>query len=338
MRRGITRTLFAATAASATVILAAAAATAADAATVAAVARISPLTGPPSGGRPIYTTANCYGFGGGPLRRETSDQPATPPPCAQSGYQASGRDFRFVQALIAVPKHTAGPAVDPMVYVALDASTQDTSDYARAGIEPDVTSPTGWDTFLDVQQPSLAAPVFITRAISTQLRRGGIFVSIYLSAAGNSLHFVTALPGGRTFKDTVAVNGPVYTAAQALTDWSDTDASPALAVPAASTRLAQFLRGRFTTLSGAQGTFEGPWALNPVAATSNGFAPPNGILIAGRSYLWADGKSLGGRPGDAFGVWLYSRASLARTRRHAGRGPQRRHEDGGRAGQVQVQR
>ena len=127
-----------------------------------------------------------------------------------------------------------------------------------------------------------------------------------MNAAGNSLHFVTTLPGGTTFNNTIPVNGPVYTAAQALADWSATADSPEPTAPASNTRVSQFFQGRFTTLSGAQGTFDGPWNVNPVEVTSNGFAPPGGTLIAAPSYLWADGNSLNGLPGDAFGVWLYS--------------------------------
>jgi hypothetical protein len=302
MRGHATRTLLAAAAVGVTT-LACTAAGAADAASAAGVARTSHRISRPSGGAPIDTTANCFGFGG-PLLRETGDAPATLPPCALSGYQASGRDFRFVQARITVPSRVADTAAAPMVYIALDASTPGRSDYARAGIEPDGSSRSGWDTFLEVQQPA-RAPVFIARAVPKPLGGHAIFFSIYLTAAGNSLHFVTILPKGRTFRHVVAVNGPVYTAARALADWSDTDASPVPVTPVASTRLAQFRQGRFTTLAGAQGTFEGPWTLNPVEVTSSGSASPHQARISAPSYLWTGENTLDGLPGDAFGVWLY---------------------------------
>ena len=304
MRGCATRALFAtAAAATAGVTALACTAGAADAATAAVAARTSQLTGLPSGGRAIYSTANCFGFGG-PLLRETGDTPATPPPCALSGYQARSRDFRFVQALITVRKHAGDGAADPMVYIALDASTPGSTDYARAGIEPDSDSPSGWDTFLEVQEPA-RAPVFITRTVPKPLGGRAIFFSIYLTAAGNSLHFVTILPKGTTFRHIVAVTGPVYTAARALADWSDTDASPIPVTPVANTRLAQFRQGRFTTLTGAQGTFEGPWTLNPVEVTSDGSASPHQARISAPSYLWTSEGTLRGLPGDAFGVWLY---------------------------------
>src|ERR1039457_4124163 len=301
MRGYATRTLLAAAAAGVT-SLAFTAAGSADAASAAAVAGASHRIGRPSGGAPIDTTANCFGFGG-PLLRETGDAPATLPPCALSGYQASGRDFRFVQARITVPSHAADTAAAPMGYIALDASTPGRPGHARAGIEPG-GSRSGWDIFLEVQQPA-RAPVFITRTVPKPLGGRAIFFSICLTAAGNSLHFVTILPKGTTFEHIVAVNGPVYTAAQALADWSDTDASPIPVTPLASTRLAQFRQGRFTTLTGAQGTFEGPWALNPVEVTSNGSASPHQARISAPSYLWTGENTLGGPPGDAFGVWLY---------------------------------
>src|ERR1035438_5693191 len=162
MRGRITRVFCAAAAAGATTV--AFTAGAASAATAPAAARTSPLTGRSSNGRPIYSTANCFGFGGpllretgygsstpppralvrqsrpgevcpvtgrssngrpisstancfgfgGPLLSETGDGSATPPPCALSGYQARSRDFRFVQALITVRKHARDGAADPM--------------------------------------------------------------------------------------------------------------------------------------------------------------------------------------------------------------------------------
>jgi hypothetical protein len=308
MRGRIIRTLSAAATAGVTTL--AFTAGAADAASAAPGGRAAQLIARPSGGRAIYSTANCFGFGG-PLLRQTSDSPGIPP-CALSGYQASGRDFRFVEALITVPRHAGNTSADPMVYVALDGSTSGSTDYARAGIEPGAASPGaaspsdgspgGWDAFVEVQEPALA-PVFVTRTIPRKFGGHAIFFSIYLNAAGDSLHFVTALPNGTTFSNTVAVNGPVYTAAQALADWSDTDASPIPVTPAANTRLTQFRQGQFTTVGGAQGTFAGPWTLNPVEVTSNGAASPQ--EISAPSYLWTSANSLNGRPGDAFGVWLY---------------------------------
>jgi len=307
MRAHVIRTLSATAAAGALTILSLTAAGAAHAASMPSAASTGPvLANPPSGGIPLYTSAKCTPPVvpvGGPLQNAVSQSsvtPPAPPPCT-AGYQASGGDFRFVQALITVPEHAGDTAVDPAVYVALDASTPDSSDYARAGIEPDPASPGGWDTFVEVQDPTLPSPILIADPVSDALEGDGIFFSIYLDAAGNSLRFVMTLPNGTTTDNTVPVNGPVYTAAQALADWSATT-TPQPAAPAANARVSQFYQGRFTTLSGAQGTFGGPWNLNPVELTSNGFASPLGT-IATPGYLWNDATTAQGT--DAFGVWLH---------------------------------
>jgi hypothetical protein len=308
MRGRATRTLAAAAASLTTLTvttLAVGAFTAgpASAASLTAVARMPQLANPPSGGAPITTTANCSFKG--PLLRPTRNVPAAPPLCALSGYRASGRDFRYAQALITVPDHVGDDTVDPGLYVGLDASTPNGPDFARAGIET-FDADSGWATFVEVQEPTLPNPYFVAEPVSAALEGDGISFSIYLNAAGNSVHFVTTLPDGTVYNNTVAVSGPVYTSAQALADWNDTDASPPVTTPAADTRVAQFLQGRFTTQNGTRGTFDGPWTLNPVEVTSNGLAAPLGTLISAPSFLWNDGNSLPGQGTDAFGAWLYS--------------------------------
>jgi hypothetical protein len=76
-------------------------------------------------------------------------------------------------------------------------------------------------------------------------------------------------------------------------------------VSATKVRDTQFFQGRFTTSTGARGTFKGPWTLTAVDATSDGSLPPGGTLIAQPSYLWNDGSGLGGFGDDAFGVWRF---------------------------------
>jgi hypothetical protein len=244
-----------------------------------------PRSNTPSGGAPIDT---CAIGSTGALA------------CA-AGYQASGRNFRYAQALITIPNR-ASTAADPELYVALDSSNGGTADYARAGIEPGTTLGS-WQAFVSVMEPTLSTPIDVTQPLSGTLQGDGVLFSVYLNAGGNSVHFVTTLPSGLQYNNTIPVNGPLYTAAQALADWSaSTPAVPA--APVANTRLTQFLQGRFTTLNGTRGTFEGPWSLNPVEATSNGLAYPQGTLIAAPAYLWNDGTNSKGT--DAFGLWLYS--------------------------------
>jgi hypothetical protein len=306
MRRRISRTLLAATAASVSVLgLSFMASGAAGAATNA--------HGPgaingPSGGAPIVTDTNCT-------------QSDTPNNCARAGYQASGRNFRYAQASIVVPAHT-GADTDATMYVALD-DTAYNYDYARAGIEPvpvgtgSGESPSGWDVFDTTAVPPDEDNPINTYPVPTAEEGLGIFVSVYLSTDAQSVHAVIKTPtttvttggvttttAGITYNDTDYVNGPVYSAAQAVANWSGSGGAapwPRPPVTANTAAYDQFFDGRFTTWSGTKGTFNGKWAVNPIEATTNGLAASGTSLVAGPSYLWTNDKY----PGDAFGVWIY---------------------------------
>ncbi len=312
MRRHITRTLLAAAAASVTVTTLGL--SAANAASTAGAARVGgTVLNPPSGGPPIYTNAGCDGFIGGPLRGSTN-APATPPTCAMSGYQASGRDFRFAQAVITVPTIAGVVDTSPQFYVGLnDGGTigpaTRPNGWAHAGIAACTvnvdTCPDGWTAFYQVIQFGTPG-VFVSVPLTGVAGGDGVFFSVYFNLVGNAVRFTVTLPDGTTISRTVAVNGSVYTTAVAMADWLFTGTSPIPTVPLANTRLTQFFQGRFTTLSGQQATFTGPWALNPVEVTTNGVAPPGGTLLSAPSFLWTDGNSFNGLTGDAFGIWLYN--------------------------------
>ena len=299
MRRRLARALFGAAAASVTVTTLGF--TAAGAASTA-----PPMLNPPSGGTPIYTDANCP-----PVLTVPSDSAKavnatiTAASCARSGYQASNRDFRFASAVIKVPTSLGSLATSPDLYVGLYSSP---TEFARAGIEPCTIGggcPDGWQGFYEVMQqgtPTLSIVVPFDGVVAGD----GVFFSIYFNSVGNADRFVVTLPDGTTFGQTAAVDGPVYTTAVALADWSLTTTRPAPAVPPANSRVTQFFQGRFTTLSGQQGTFNGPWTVNPVEVTTKGLAPPAGTLISAPSFLWTDANSFKGLPADAFGVWLYN--------------------------------
>jgi len=232
--------------------------------------------------------------------------------CGKAGYVATGRDFRFASAIVTIPNHTGSVIRDPMIYVALDASATN-NDFARVGVEPCTTGisgtcpagdTSGWEAFAQIQEPG-AAVINDFATISPSLEGDGVFLSAYLVPTGNSVHFVVNAPSQATIINvTDPVSGPVYTDAQALADWT-TDTQPAPVVPLAKIRDTQFFQGRFTTVSGAQGTFSGPWTLAAVDATSNGSLPPAGTLIAQPSYLWNDGSGFHGMGNDAFGVWRF---------------------------------
>ena len=134
MPRRITKAFFATAAAGATITtLGFAAASPAGAAIAGRHHHFTGTYFTPSGGTPIPTSANCV-----------LTTPAPSDNCAMSGYQASGRTFRFAQALITVPNHVGvvnsdtspAGADDPNLYVALDNSSTATYEFARVGIAP----------------------------------------------------------------------------------------------------------------------------------------------------------------------------------------------------------
>jgi hypothetical protein len=302
MRSHITRTVIAALAAG-TAAAALALAASAVAHSAGAAASVRALHGSStSGGSPVYT-APC------PIQTPVLTAAFKPGPAVAAcvGYQASGRDFRFAQALITVPTTPCGRGV-PDMYVALAGS----GSYAQAGIRcgglsgPDhpVNGPVAINQYLGFFTITTQGVRIFSRTIPLpRVNPGdGVLFTIYFNQAGNSDQF-TATGPGVTVASTARALGPIYTQAYALTDWSFS--FPGTPVqPAVSTRMTQFLQGRFTTASGQRGTFEGPWTLSPVEATSNGLAVPLGTLVSAPSYLWNDGTSPQGT--DAFGVWLYS--------------------------------
>jgi len=292
MRRRITRALLTAAAAGATITTLgfAAASPAGAAATGKYFTPSAPQTG---------TNANCT--------VTTVTGTYTAADCGKTGYVATGRDFRYAQAVITVPDHPGTLTSDPTEYVALDASATN-NDFARAGIQPcavvAVTCPAGWRAFVLIEEPGIPA-ITDSVPLAASTEGDGVFVSVYLVPTGNSVHMVVTPPSGAAINNTYTVNGPVYTDAQALADWTTATTKPAPAVPITKIRDSQFFQGRFTTSNGAKGTFSGPWTLTAVDGTSNGSLPPAGTLISQPSFLWNDGSSYNGLGNDAFGVWRF---------------------------------
>ena len=295
----------------------------------------------PSGGAPIPTDANCTVSV--PIAPPRSP-PISPVDCARAGYQASGRDFRFAQALIKVPDHpgTIGltdppdgiTGADPTLYVALDNSTTQTFQFARVGVAPcpqgvthvfiapgvAVTCPTtvegntsDWVAFAVIVNNGgilpPGTPTAEVEALPGDDMGDSILVDVYLVPTGNAVQTVIQFPDGTTYNNSFPVTGPVYPRAQAVADWTTAilngASRPQPAVPSDKGRVSQFFQGRFTTLSGQQGTFSGPWTLNALDATSNGSLPPTGTLMTEPSYLWNDNHGVTGLTLDAFGVWSY---------------------------------
>jgi hypothetical protein len=285
----------------------------------------------PSGGTPIPTSTSCTGFVPLPARG-----------CAMAGYQASGRDFRYAQAVITVPDHQGvvsgcppgarcigagrpsaprGGAIrddpvpaeaDPQLYVALDNSSTGSSQFARVGIQPctagGICGSSGWEAYVQVVGFSVppSAPVGSPRPITAANEGDEVFVSVYSDPADQAVHTEVTLPDGSTFNNTFPDRGAIYPRAQAVADWTTATTKPQPVAPSpGKVRDAQFLEGRFTTLNGQQGTFAGPWSLNAFEGTTNAALPPDGTLVAQPSYLWNDGTNFRGLFGDAFGVWRF---------------------------------
>jgi len=299
MRRRITKAFFATAAAGATI-------------TTLGLAAASPAGAAVSGKHYFHFTPSAPETGTNANCTSTLDDGTTgtwtSTDCGKVGYVATGRDFRFASAIIKVPttaNEASGVVTGPAMYVSLDTSATN-ADYAQVGIRPDSDGDGTWQLFYDVEEPCSATSTGSV-TLSPSVAGDGVAVSAYLSPSGQSVHLVATPPTGTAINTTVAVCSPVYTDAQAFADWTGAaeDAIPAPAVPTAKTRVTQFLQGRFTTLNGSQGTFNGPWTLTAVDATTNGSAEPLGTLIGQPSFLWNDGSGFNGMGDDAFGAWLF---------------------------------
>jgi hypothetical protein len=291
MRRRITRTLFAAAAAGVT------ASTLGLSAVGAANAAVATKAQPATIGTTIATTSTA-------------------------GYEASGRDFRYISSTLTVPDTSFLTGIYPQEYIQLSngSLTQPTGggdQYIRAGIEACVvarsfgdTCPTGtWVAFVEAFDNSLSGPYFSHFYNLAGVNQGdGVNFSIYYDEAGNELHFVITPPstsGTPQYYKTQAY-GAIFDHAAALDDFTDSTGTP-IPLPffIHSFRINQFLQGAITTEHGLRGSFVGPWTTSPVEATSNGLPFPSGHVRVSPNALWSDGLVANGavRANDAFGVW-----------------------------------
>jgi hypothetical protein len=256
----------------------------------------------------------------------TKAQPPTVGPTIAStnaaGYEASGRDFRYITSTITVPDTSFLTGLYPQEYIQLSngSLTQPSGGgnaYTRAGIESCIvartfgaTCTTGtWVAYVEAFNNSLNGPFFSHFYNLAGVNQGdGVNFSIYYNQGGNELSYVITPPstsGTPQFYKTQAF-GPIYDHAAALDDFTDSTGTPIALPPfVRSFRLNQFLQGALTTYSGARGSFVGPWTTSPVIATSNGLLPPSGTTRVSPSPLWSDGLVANNavRSNDAFGVW-----------------------------------
>jgi hypothetical protein len=223
------------------------------------------------------------------------------PTAAQAGYVASGRSFRYAQAVIAEPaaRCGAGDAM-PRLYVALAGQGTD----VRAGLQCGAGR---WEAFAQILRP-WRPPVTSVFPLWGVRAGAGVFASVHLGGAG-ALRCWFMTPGGTGFGRSATLPGVAFTQAQALADWSGTGRGPGQA--ARKYRLTQFLSGAFTTVNGRHGVFTGPWnsagrIYGHAWRVRRVEAVVRGVPAAAPSYLWTDGTQAAfGSWGDAFGVWRH---------------------------------
>lgn len=251
-----------------------------------------------------------------------------------AGYEDSGRDFRFIHALISVPSQPpvvtsairpAGSRLSevpedflyPQAYIQLSNGSRGSGDtYARTGIEtclvaenldPGFTCPEGvqWVAFIETFINS-STPTFSHFVPLNASEGDGIGFSIYYPAQGNAVQFTLYPPSGSVVNFDAPVSGPVFDHAAGLADYTNNGGTP-IPLPGGTQqfRITQFQQGAVTTAAGNKGSWTGPWVTSQIEATTNGLPFPQGTVEASPSYLWTDGAVANGaaRSNDAFGVW-----------------------------------
>jgi hypothetical protein len=250
-----------------------------------------------------------------------------------AGYEASGRDFRYVHALITVPDQTSQPGpngetVYPQEYVQLsNGSLASGDEETRVGVEPCVVAQAldpgldctnrDWVGFIEAFNNSITGPYY-THFVPLDVQQGdGVEVSAYYTAglaSADELHFVitpptpescSTGPNNECYFKTQAY-GPIFDHAAGLMDYSTINGTPTpTPIQEEHFRISQFLEGALTTYNGTRGSWTGPWITSLVEATSNGLPFPQGHVRVSPSFLWSDGLAANGtvRGNDAFGLW-----------------------------------
>ena len=248
-----------------------------------------------------------------------------------AGYTATGRDWRFVHATIQVPDDSfvnAYPDLYPQEYVSLSdgnlgLGTGAGSATVEAGVETCAVAQNagsnvncnagGWVAFANIYDNSLNVPVNTHYASLAGVNGGdGVAVDIYYNQQGNELFFTYQPPTPQgsapvppvTYK--TQAYGDTFSRASVLDDFTDATGTPIAFPPIVNSfQLNNFWGIAITTGNGQKGSMVGPWETSPVAATSNGDAPPLGTEVAYPKPLTSDGYSANGavRSHDAFQVW-----------------------------------
>ena len=275
----------------------------------------------------ITAATAAFAVAGPGLAGAAVARPATPSPTPSlpviatdsfGGYEASGRDFRYIHTLIVTP-NAPQDGEYPQLYVQLSNGSLGSGDtYVRTGIETclvaenlDPTFACGagvnWVGFVEtfINGSTLTLNHFVPLDDVTQ--GDGVGFGIYYNqAAGTAVSYTITAPSGQQYDLQAPVSGPIFDHAAALADYTNSSGTP---IPLASGtpqyRLTQFWQGAVTTYSGVRGSWTGPWTTSAVEATSNGDPFPQGTVELSPGPLWSDGVAVNGavRGNDVFGVW-----------------------------------
>jgi hypothetical protein len=260
------------------------------------------------------------GVAGAAVTRQAAPPGASPLPVIATdsfgGYEASGRDFRYIHALIVVPNAPQDEEY-PQLYVQLSNGSLGSGDsYSRAGIEtclvaenldPGFTCSGDWVGFIETSTNG-STPTFTHFVPLDDVTQGdGVGFGIYYNqAAGNAVSYMLTTPGGQQYNLQTPASGPIFDHAAALADYTNSVGTP-IPLPSGTAQylLTRFWQGALTTYSGVKGSWTGPWTTSAVEATSNGDPFPQGTVELSPGPLWSDGVATNGavRGNDVFGVW-----------------------------------
>ena len=196
-----------------------------------------------------------------------------------SGYQASGRWFRFISTTVTIPPRIIPARNRGTAAIMLSqAATRSPSAAIKATPGGGPGSVT-WVAYGHASGTFRLSP-----------RPGDrVALSLYYNRKGTDYFTATDLTQGITRTAGAAVGRVVYR--EALLGVAVTGT---VSPPRADIRLWQFTGSHLTTYTGDRGTVTGPWLTSALTATTDGTA--KGAIKASPSYLWNNGQN--------FGVWL----------------------------------
>jgi YVTN family beta-propeller protein len=196
-----------------------------------------------------------------------------------SGYQASGRWFRFISTTVTIPPRIIPARNSGAAAIMLSqAATRSPSAAIKAAPGGGPGSVT-W-----------VASGHASGAFRLSPRPGDrVALSLYYGQNGTDYFTATDLTQGITRTAGAAVGPVIYR--QALLGVAVTGT---VSPPQADIRLWQFTGSHLTTYTGDRSTITGPWQTSALTATTDGTT--KGMIKASPSYLWSNGQN--------FGVWL----------------------------------